>query len=284
MFNKILLPVDGSKTSKTIIPYCGNLAQKNNSHVTLFFVETGDGTSDPFLDSSINQLISSGFKADSIRVKGAAAEQIVFYAENNNYDLIAMSTQGRNGMKRAVIGSVTEEVIRNTSLPVLTVNGSRNNSGNGIRIGKIIVPLDGSTLSESALPFAISLASEIPSDFLITNVISPTKVIAGDPILDGLITFDETSHTVKTKKTDSNQYLIETANKLSDNPATIESEVLEGEPSQAIMALVEQHTDPLLILASHGRAGLSRLVMGSVTETLMRTSNFPILVIPEKSE
>lgn len=153
-----------------------------------------------------------------------------------------------------------------------------------MRIGKIIVPLDGSTLSESALPFAISLASEIPSDLLITNVISPTKVIAGDPILDGLVTFDETSHTVKAKKIDSDQYLFETTNKLSGNPATIESEVLEGEPSQAIMALVERHTDPLVILASHGRAGLSRLVMGSVTETLMRTSDFPILVIPEKSE
>lgn len=89
---------------------------------------------------------------------------------------------------------------------------------------------------------------------------------------------------MKAKKIDSDQYLFETTNKLSGNPATIESEVLEGEPSQAIMALVERHTDPLVILASHGRAGLSRLVMGSVTETLMRTSDFPILVIPEKSE
>ena len=59
---------------------------------------------------------------------------------------------------------------------------------------------------------------------------------------------------------------------------------MDGEPSQAIMSLAEQHTDPLVILASHGRAGLNRLVMGSVTETLMRTSDFPILVIPETPE
>ena len=77
MFNKILLPVDGSETSKTIIPYCGNLAQENDGHITLFFVETGDVSSEPFLDSAINELLTSGLKADSIRVKGAAAEQIL---------------------------------------------------------------------------------------------------------------------------------------------------------------------------------------------------------------
>ncbi|MFL2759523.1 MAG: universal stress protein [Dehalococcoidia bacterium] len=284
MFKKILLPVDGSETSKSIIPYCTNLAQKNDGHITLFSVKTGDASTQQLVDSTLNELLDSGLRADSIRVKGAAADQIVFYAENNNYDLIAMSTQGRNGMKRAVIGSVTEEVIRTTSLPVLTVNGSKNNSEGSIKIGKIIVPLDGSALSESALPFAISLVSSIPSNLLITNVISATKVIAGDPILDGLITFDETSHTVKAKKSDSAQYLSETTKRLSDDLPTIESKVMDGEPSQAIMSLAKQHTDPLVILASHGRAGLNRLVMGSVTETLMRTSNFPILVIPETPE
>lgn len=284
MFKKILLPVDGSETSKSIIPYCTNLAQKNDGHITLFSVETGDGSIQELVDSTLNQLLVNGLRADSIRVKGSAADQIVFYAENNNYDLIAMSTQGRNGMKRTVIGSVTEEVIRTTSLPVLTVNACRNNSEGSIKIGKIIVPLDGSRLSESALPFAISLVSSIPSNLLITNVISPTKVIAGDPILDGLITFDETSHTVKAKKSDSDQYLSEITKRLSDDLPTIESEVMDGEPSQAIMSLAEQHTDPLVILASHGRAGLNRLVMGSVTETLMRTSDFPILVIPETPE
>ena len=187
-------------------------------------------------------------------------------------------------MKRTVIGSVTEEVIRTTSLPVLTVNACRNNSEGSIKIGKIIVTLDGSRLSESALPFAISLVSSIPSNLLITNVISPTKVIAGDPIQDGLITFEETSQTVKAKKSDSDQYLSEITKRLSDDLPTIESEVMDGEPSQAIMSLAEQHTDPLVILASHGRAGLNRLVMGSVTETLMRTSDFPILVIPETPE
>lgn len=153
MYERILVPLDGSKVGETAIPNVENLALKllpNTevevtllqviSEMTYDFIDQSDAAQLPYseddlkkiesmsqkyLDSIALELKNKGIKVNTIIIVGHAAEEIIKTAEKINADLIAMSTHGRSGLGRWALGSITDKVLHESSIPVLTVRSKR---------------------------------------------------------------------------------------------------------------------------------------------------------------
>jgi len=133
MYDKILVPLDGSELAKAIVPHVQAMAARHQSEVILFQVLPATGVlpktaakeqkeAEDHLMEVEQALLNEGVNARySIRHGSDAAAEIVDYAEVNDVDLIAMTTHGRSGVSRWVLGSVASKVLRGTSKPILLI-------------------------------------------------------------------------------------------------------------------------------------------------------------------
>ena len=141
MYKKILVPLDGSKTAEGVLAHAKALAFSEGAEIILLNVAANPAREFIFDDPSIasksvdkqiekarsymqdieNQLKKEGYKVSSILGEGAAAEVILKLAEQENIDVITMSTHGRTGPTRWLIGSVAERVVRNSKVPVMLI-------------------------------------------------------------------------------------------------------------------------------------------------------------------
>ncbi len=152
MYEKILVPLDGSKVGEAAIPNVENLALKLAScsevevslvqvisDMTFDFLTENDaaqlpysevdiqqikGMAQKYLDKIADEFRSKGIKVNTRTVEGHAAEEIIKTAQDINADLIAMSTHGRSGLGRWALGSITDKILRESKIPVLTVRAS----------------------------------------------------------------------------------------------------------------------------------------------------------------
>ncbi len=149
MYTKILVPLDGSKIAEMVLPNVVRLACESKAKVVLLTVDApgldfrksgsswsnmGDalatrerpnGQMRAYIDSAASMLAGMGVETTTAIVTGEAAEEILTYAADNGCDLIAMSTRGRSALKRGLMGSVTDAVVRASKAPVLEVGPKR---------------------------------------------------------------------------------------------------------------------------------------------------------------
>lgn len=141
MYNRILVPTDGSEEGEHAVAHALDLAEAHGAAVhTLYVVNTASYAGLPMESSweGVDELLRSDAEAavesveelaagrdvtvETAVTEGSPSRQIVRYAENNGCDLIVMGTHGRGGLDRLLLGSVTEKVVRSSSVPVLTVS------------------------------------------------------------------------------------------------------------------------------------------------------------------
>jgi nucleotide-binding universal stress UspA family protein len=141
MYKKILVPLDGSKTAEGVLPHAKALAKSEDASILLLNVAANPAMEFPFLDPSIAassvrdqedrskqymsgveaKLKDEGFRVRSLYFEGSAADVIFKVAEAEKVDIIAMSTHGRSGPARWMLGSVAEHVVRHSHIPVLMI-------------------------------------------------------------------------------------------------------------------------------------------------------------------
>lgn len=138
MYDRILVPLDGSDVAEGILSQIEGLASKNGTEVILLKVLPEAGVlpttahqeyneAKQYLDAIVQRLESEGIKATATIRYGKPVEEIVDYARTNEVDLVAMGTHGRSGVGRRVFGSVAEKVLRSTPLPLILVRASALN-------------------------------------------------------------------------------------------------------------------------------------------------------------
>ena len=292
MKNKILVPLDGSELAAQALPQASELAKRMGAELILLSVivpmETwleaaGAFDSDTRLNdeaaAAMAYLTSTGESLDKIGVTarsrvvlGRAAESIRFVANEENADLIAMTTHGRSGLPRLVLGSVAAEVVRTAIQPVLLVRAAAVPAVN-VAIKRILVPLDGSEMSEAALPVVAELAAKVNAELILHRVVTPTVVLyPGEVIPGSLAGLEEIEEGAK-------EYVDGLAGKLRDKGLTVTREVSIGYAPESILQSAADHRVDLIAMSSHGRTGFGRLVLGSVADEVIRRSPQPCLVI-----
>jgi nucleotide-binding universal stress UspA family protein len=199
---------------------------------------------------------------------GEAAIEILEVADDIQAGLIVMGTHGRSGLSRQLLGSVTERTLRDATCPVLAVNKNTLPA----KIQTILFPTDLSDSSESALGVAFSLARDYRARLIVLHVASFGQAVP----------YSEFERMLK----ESSAYRRQLEDKLrhcQKPECNAEFRVEEGDPAEQIVRAAKQARSDLIVMGSHGRTGLRRLLMGSVAEKTLRSASCPVLLVGHRT-
>ena len=269
MWQPVLVPLDGSSEAEQALPYAEALAAPG---CQLILLEVGEDPDDEF--ALLERHADSCAHLET--TSGDPAEQILRVVRDLGVGMIVMTTHGRGALGRLAFGSVADAVTRHAPVPVMVVRPGEASAQPVMR--RLVVPLDGSPLSETALPVARSLAQRLALPVRLVTAVDPVSLVpsAVAPALafDAEI-YDETLATLRSEAT---SWLTEASKKLREAGIDASWEILSGSPYTAIIDAVQP--GDVVVMASHGRSGVKRMLLGSVAEKLIRESTAPVLLVP----
>jgi len=285
MYSKILVPLDGSKTAEAVLPYSKFLAE--TLHLPVQLVHAIDPQSAaPVLQAKREMEYLQGAAAsylDSVQTEcvvksGAPAEIILDTANLDPGAVIAMATHGQSGGQRWLLGQVAQKVLQAAKNPLVLIRpNDANKAASAGHFRTIIVPLDGSHLAEQVLPHVVFLARQLQT--AVTLIRTYTLPTAGYFMAAGIAHPDMAALGEKIKQ-EAGGYLEAKAAELKvQGLAKISSHIVEGHGPEEIIELARRNADSLIALASHGRSGFGRWVLGSVAERVVSYAGTPVLVI-----
>ena len=299
MYRKILVPLDGSPSAENVLPYARALAKRLALPVDLLevvdFTELARSVSSAdalFLDrvaqdearrsgvylAGISESFS-GIAARCLVKHGRAADIIVEMAAAEKDTVIMMATHGRSGLNRFFLGSVTEKVLRATSSPLLVVRAKEGAAAGGEAVIKsLVVPLDGSELAETVMPSVVTLAKQVDLKVILFRAYAVPygSYTAGEGFYDP-VNLDAFLAQLRQEAID---YLeSKTAELKRKGLAQVSYVAQEGLSADEIIKFARATPNTLIAMCSHGYSGVKRWVLGSVTETVVRHSGDPVLVL-----
>lgn len=297
MYSKLLIPLDGSRTAEKVLPFARILAVTLKLPIELLeVVDIAAATVHIAADKAryLDKIIAEGENASREHlaevartfpglnvncqvIRGRPADIIIERAEAEHETLIAMATHGRSGINRWMMGSVAEKVLRGTKSSLFLVRaGDEATAGRPASVKSILVPLDGSELAESALPTVSELAKELDVEIVLCRAyeLAATAYYGSE---DYLPKYDEM---LQELKADVEGYLSKKAEELKAGGLTKVSWVaLEGSGAEEVVRYANARPGILVGMCTHGRSGVSRWTLGSVTEKVVRHADGPVLVL-----
>jgi nucleotide-binding universal stress UspA family protein len=229
-------------------------------------------------------LIASGLVVDLASPFGPAADRILDEINLRHADLVIMSTHGRSGLGRWLYGSVAEGVLAHSPVPVLLVRPRTPEAATlpvtAVTHGaRLLVPLDGSALSEAALPHAATLARTLGGPITLLYVASMPILPYTDlrAIQDGQE--EIMSHMLAQEQARAQRYLDEVATRLQHDGLQAQTVVCVGMPADAIHEQAQALDARVIVMATLGSTGLRRFLMGSVAMQVVRESQLPVLLV-----
>jgi nucleotide-binding universal stress UspA family protein len=263
MMRKILTALDGSSTSESILPYLETLLATQDADVSLVRVIAENLPSKrreatAYLERVADGLRSKGAVVDVHVLVGKTAPAIVDMAVRGGFERILMCSRGKSGLRRLLLGSVAEAVLRLSPLPVLVVHPLAQPKG-AMRIKRIVVPLDGSHRSGTILQHVVPLAKATGARLLFVTIVEPGS--RNDVPADVLA-----------------RELFREQKRLHKLGIQTELSIRYGDPVAEILSFGDVQNADLVALSTHGRTGLERMRLGSVTESVLRQGKFPMLV------
>jgi nucleotide-binding universal stress UspA family protein len=264
MVQKFLAALDGSKASESILPYLETLLGSQDANVTLAHVLPDEAESQvqkatTYLNKTAKDLRDKGAVVDVHVLTGKTAMMLVDLAVRGGYSLILMASRGRKGLPRLILGSVAEEVLRRSPIPVLIVH-PLTKPGIKPRLKRIVVPLDGSHRSGSILPHVATLAKATGSKIFFMTTVDP-RAKNGAPV-------EVLAKTLFREQKELHRQGIQT-----------ELAIRYGDPTVEILSYGDVQDADLLALSTHGRSGVERALYGSVAESVLREGKLPMLVL-----
>ena len=232
------------------------------------------------------EFVKAAGAAVNVRVGvGSPAEVIVSEAHTLDVDLIAMATRRESVLARGVLGSVTDRVLHSTATPILTLYpGETTNFGDNNGAPKhVIVPLDGSALSESAIQPATEIAKAAGADMIFTETVRLPFFgvgVAGIEYGAGDYAGDFGIAAQREEVAEYLQGFVKDAEAMGLRAC---ASVRTGNPSQQIVEEAAEAEGSIVVMGSHGAGGLKRWVVGSVADKVVRSARRPVLVIPPKT-
>ncbi|MGB8908440.1 MAG: universal stress protein [Candidatus Cybelea sp.] len=224
------------------------------------------------VDQALAKAIESGATATGIVLDGEPVFEIVSYAKAIGADGIVAGTHGRSGLKRLFMGSVAEGVLRTASVPVFTVRAEARVATNA----RILVPIDGSSCSLEALDLAVGLAAQLDAEVIVCHVVDLARAatMSGGQaqLVAGCLEELEAE----------GMAIVAAAKNHALGRVSISAQTADGAPVAEIVRLAAAIEPAFIVIGSHGRSGFNRLVMGSVTEGLVRSAPVPVMVVPRE--
>ena len=304
MYRKILVPLDGSRLAERVLDYVRQLGKSLGSPINLLMaVERPAPSVSADLNPGLHQhetleykmkqaeaylaRVAKGLRAEGLEVstlvrEGRAEERIVDEADREDETLIAMSSHGRSGIKRLLLGSVADHVLHHTDKPLLIVGPRDPNAEvTEARIEREIIALDGTGVAEQVLPHAVMVAKALDLKTTLVRV-TPAAGLHYYPEATEQGESVDLSEDVDARALG---YLDKIRSVLRRRVHSVEDQVLHGYPiSTTLIDFAHENPGSLLAVATHGRSGLTRGLLGSVAANLIRLSGSPVLVLRVKDD
>jgi nucleotide-binding universal stress UspA family protein len=204
---------------------------------------------------------------------GRPVHELLAIAEDEDVDQIVVGSKGRDGARRLLLGSVAETIVRRASVPVTVVRQPPTVDGESP--ARVLVPFDGSDPAKAALEYAVGQYPDAEIS-AVYAVYPPEEVTEQTEDAPGKIE-NWASHL-----DEHTEEVIHAAEQWVDR--SIDTDAISGDPAQAIVGYAEEHDTDQIVMGSHGRDGLSRLIMGSVAETVVRRAPASVTVVRDNPE
>jgi nucleotide-binding universal stress UspA family protein len=290
----MLIPLDGSQVAEQVLPYARCLAKALTIPVDLLEVvdiETLRLLANPergrYLDTLLSEKMESsksyleaiaqtfqGTQVTCIVEKGNAEDAVIERAATDKGTLIVMATHGRSGIQRWVLGSVTDKVLHGSTNHLLLIRAHDQDKPVGeALLKKVIVPLDGSPVAETVLPYVIDLAKKMSLEVVLVRAFALPASTA-----DEYQTY--TDELIGLIEAEARDYLAEKMKEMKGKGLeNVSSVVNVGYGAEEIITLARKTPDNFIAMCTHGRSGVKRFVLGSVTDRVVRHSGDPVLII-----
>jgi nucleotide-binding universal stress UspA family protein len=294
VFKKILVPLDGSKTAEAVIPFAREIASRCGAE--LLFVTAvqeasvwevalsvpGQGRAveiaAEYLATVQKDAMSEGQRVATRVLDGDAAEAVLAAVDDSGVDLIAISTHGRSGISRWLFGSVATHILERISVPLLVLRPKEGEDPGepGPAVKKILVPLDGSGLAMSILPVVEEFAKTMGASLVLYHSVAPLAPYPGFEAV-GVAALSET---IEEMQRQAKEILARAAKKVKSRGVEATTVVSLGTAVDGVLSAARELNVDLIAIATHGRSGLGRVVLGSVADSVIRRSaDVPCLVI-----
>jgi nucleotide-binding universal stress UspA family protein len=283
----VLVPLDGSELADRAVPFAAEIATRAGwSLLLLRAVDTFRAPTDAAeraerqaareaLDAMAASLEAAGVSVVTRIVDGQPETRILEAAGDEDVNLIAMTTNGRGGVRRFIYGSVADAVLRHTPVPVLTVPSRGLEWWPTDRQITILVPLDGSELAASALAPACELADVLGGMLVLLTLVESSRYLSyTEAYRSGSDVPDENDESLVAARAQLEQI----ASGLRTTTRHVEVRAVFGTPYFDIAAIARDVGADAIALATHGRGGLGRAVLGSVATATIQRSEVPLLI------
>jgi nucleotide-binding universal stress UspA family protein len=273
-YQRILVPLDGSETAEFAIPYAADLARHHNAQLILLTVSLeANGNGQQHQAEIEHTLRTSGIRVQLRVLDNRTSPKVIYnFLETERINLIVMSVQGHTSMMRWLFGSNIEKALNDLPVPIMLIRPIYHT---------IVVPLDGSKWSESAIPKATELARTHHAELVLLHIYqSPVSSYADQVALAGQQEMADQAYA------QMREQLVSLRNRLRQEGLRAREQLIRGtNPAQAICDFVEAEEGiTMIVMSTHGRTGLSRWLLGSVAQKVMKETRYPVtLVHPDKS-
>jgi nucleotide-binding universal stress UspA family protein len=285
VYDRILVPLDGSESAEMALPYAEAIAAKFKSEITLISVVESENIDAKHLYRSYldhaAEIVMRELKEWEARegvvvrdelISGKPANVIIEYATEHKESLIVMASHGSSGRGAWLLGSVAAKILRASDTPVLLVKvPAREEAIRERRLfNSILLPLDGSKLGEAAIPHAVALAREVGARLTLFRVVEQYS--------DGGRAERYVGSGDESKKM-AHAYLEKVRRVLKETGLDASSAISIGDPAPEIISYAAANQVDLICLSSHGESGVTHWVFGSVTDKLLHAGDTPVIMV-----
>lgn len=282
LYERILVPTDGSGVAGSAADAAINLAERFDAELHVIYVVETERLS-YVVDDSRQELARRGKEAvKKIEERATTAgvstvtefldegrsvyRAILDYADEQSTDLIVMGTHGRTGVGRIVLGSVAEQTLRESRVPVMTVNETTVTDAN---FESLLVPFDGSKSALAAVDHALDLAASNQGTVSFLNVVNHATIAGAET----------SAGTVIDALEQAGERIVETASERASGRGVRvnDASVQIGSPFRTIIDYTERNDIDGIVMGTHGRSGIDRFLLGSVTERVIRKTDVPVI-------
>jgi nucleotide-binding universal stress UspA family protein len=283
MLRAILVPLDGSRLAERALEYATAIAVPTGARLILMraVAETeARHAAERYLNDTAFGLRERGFDCFTATPVGSAADWIVAEAESREVDLVAMSTHGRTGPGRWLFGSIAESVVASSPAPVLVERAWQPIRREPMFTERptLLVPLDGSAFAESALEPAGRLANDLVGELVLLRVEARATEVLRDEFGRTIEYLDQQEDRARELASD---YLNRAASAVRTQwpSLPVHTETRLGAPAACIAEAATSTNAAIVFMATHGRTGLRRAVMGSVAGQVLEHGSTPLVLI-----
>lgn len=290
MFDRMLIPVDGSPESQQTAEAASRLAERLDARLVLVRVEgaltaPARALADHHeLEHLAAMLRQHGLSVHSAIEFGQSDRALAAIAEAEGARLIVMPADRRSGFNAIRHPGAIGHLLGHISTPLLIWPASESGRARqgflDLAGSLVMVPLDGSPLAEHALPYAVGLAREYDRPLMLVHVVRPPEMLGMGPEVHR----SEREHQARTER-EAHAYLCATRQRLNQEypHLSVQSMILRGEPWRELVRCAETHDGSILVMSTHGHGGVHRALLGSVSAHLARVTPLPLLIIPPNS-